>query len=158
MATNRDYLLKEYEILQNLVEDIDRRKLNLKHWSTTVAITAAGLGLTEKAPPGIYVLMCISSFAFLVLETMYEMAMQRHYKRIMAIEAIPDEQRDQARTLRISENYLEQFYKESKFRAVSRAMVGAHVHLPHSLMFVVGIGLYIYKADALKHLLSGIVR
>jgi hypothetical protein len=153
MSEDNEFLLEEYKILHSIVEDIDRRRLLIKSWSITVALAVCGVGLTTSASPRVFLLVSVASVCFLLLEIMYNIAMQAHYRRIDEIEAIAPSARRDAKAPAISRSWTKHFAEMWRLSNVLRMMfLRAHVHLPHSVLFAIGLVLWSYES----HILTGL--
>jgi hypothetical protein len=146
MPEDNEFLLEEYKILHTIVEDIDKRRLLIKQWSITVCLAVLGFGLTRGTSPKVFLLASVGSMGFLLLEIMYNITMQAHYQRIDEIEAIAPSSRSEARAPLISASWKKNFRQMWRLGNVLRMMfLRAHVHLPHSVFFALGLGFWLYS-------------
>jgi len=139
-------LAQEYFRLQEAVEAFDSRALTIKAWSVT--FSAAGLGLAyQQETPVLLLIAAGSALAFWLVEAMWKVSQQSYYQRIRAIEA--HFRGDKATVpLQIAASWHRSFIARGRYRDALRLMAWPHVAMPHVLVAIAGVALWLLARPA----------
>ena len=145
-AKSDPLLAQEYFRLQEAVEAFDSRALTIKAWSVT--FSAAGLGLAyEQKTPVLLLIAAGSALAFWLVEAMWKVSQQSYYQRIRAIEA--HFRGDKATVpLQIAASWHRSFIARGRYRDALRLMAWPHVAMPHVLVAIAGVALWLLARPA----------
>lgn len=135
-----EFLRQEYFHLQESIESFDEKALTIKAWSVTLSMAGIGAAFTAQMP----LLLLLSSGAsllFWIIEGSWKTFQQANYYRVRKIEDFmqgeipPGEFRLPDITGAWSVGW----------RAVSlwRVMAWPHVFLPHAIVVIAGIALWV---------------
>lgn len=136
-------LLKdEYVMLQHFYEDIDEKGLNIKNWSTTVALASIGTGLFYDK--NVLLISFFAAFMFWVLEAYWRGLSYFFVVRIKDIEKAFAEGREETEIpLQVYSTWTEA-YKTAKNQTF-RYMFKFSSTLPHTAIMAVSLILYVIK-------------
>ncbi|MCU0470547.1 MAG: hypothetical protein MUF58_18305 [Arcicella sp.] len=137
----RDLLKAEYLHLQSTIENFDNKALTIKAWSVTFGFTAFGVAFSSKAP-SIFLIASLGSFIFWILEASWKTFQYAHYRRSREIESYFSGQRGKLMPLQIGSSWSDS-YNEGGFNRLFFIMKWHHVILPHIIVTIIGIILYL---------------
>ena len=137
---DKEFLRQEYFHLQNTVESFDEKSLTIKTWSVTLSMAGIGAAFTAKVEL-LLLLSAGASLLFWLIDTSWKTFQQANYHRIRKIEDymrgnIPDEKFNSPN---ITTAWSVGWRKTNFFKI----MFWHHVFLPHALVVIVGICLWI---------------
>ena len=137
---DNELLRQEYFLLQSIVESFDQKSLTIKAWSVTLSMTGIGAGFTAKVEL-LFLLSALSSFLSWLIDASWKIFQQANYYRLKTIE-----------------DYFNGKIAQEDFRvpditgawsvgrrkvSLSKVMFWSHVLLPHAIVTVVGIVLWL---------------
>jgi len=138
-----ELLTQEYLSLQKTVEEFDARALTIKAWSVT--FSAAGLGLAYERHSRILLLIAAASaLVFWLIEAMWKVNQQPFYRRIREIEShfrgtqttVP---------MQTATAWFAAFRARGRYAFTLRILSWPHVALPHVLIALAGVALYLAR-------------
>lgn len=147
-----DWIKEEYFYLHGQIEEFDKKALQIKLWSVTIAL--AGIGTAYwKEVPALLLLAALSAMLFWFLETQWKLFQQAHVYRIRTIEICLRKRAHDLVPLQIN-TFWEKCY-QSKYKKLSALYQVARwrsVWIPHGLIIIAGILLFVFspppKSDA----------
>lgn len=143
-SSNLGLIKEEYFFLQSQIEEFDKKALQIKQWSVTIAL--AGIGTAYwKAVPELLLLSAFSALAFWLLEAQWKSFQQAHRGRVDLIERFMQVPGQEIVPLQISVSWAHQYnhvFKE-QWSEFSRIAFWRAVIVPHLLIAGAGIGLYV---------------
>ena len=138
-----EWIKEEYFYLHGQIEEFDKKALQIKQWSVTIAL--AGIGTAYwKEVPALLLLAALSAMLFWFLETQWKLFQQAHIYRIRLIEKCLRSQSRDLVPLQIN-TFWEKRYK-SKYKKLSALYEVARwrsVWIPHGLIIIAGILLFV---------------
>ena len=138
-----DWIKEEYFYLHGQIEEFDKKALQIKQWSVTIAL--AGIGTAYwKEVPALLLLAALSAVLFWFLETQWKLFQQAHVSRIKIIERSLRYQGYDLVPLQINK-FWERRYR-SKYKKLSAIVDVARwrsVWIPHGLIVVTGVVLFV---------------
>ena len=137
---DKEFLQQEYFHLQDTVESFDEKSLTIKAWSVTLSMAGIGAAFTTKVEL-LLLLSAGASLLFWLIETSWKTFQQANYYRLRKIEAymrgkIPSED---FRVPDITGAWSVGWRKTSFLKV----MFWPHVFMPHALVTIVGICLWL---------------
>lgn len=139
---DREFLREEYFHLQKTVEDFDQRTLMIKNWSVTVSIAAIGTAFTQKTAI-LLLLASGSALLFWCIEVLWKSFQQANYKRIEAIKNFMRGNTGDDFSSPEINRYWSWSWKERSFSSI---IWWPHVCLPHAIIFLLGIVLWVLNS------------
>lgn len=140
-SAEAELLKEEYFHLQKVVEDFDSKSLTIKSWSVTLSMAGVGAAYLQEKPV-ILLLAALSGFLFWVVEALWKTFQYAFYNRIYDIEKYYAGELDEIDTPRISHTWLKSWHAGGTRRTLN-IMIWPHVFIPHAIVFVGGIALYL---------------
>jgi hypothetical protein len=145
-----DWIKEEYFYLQSQLEEFDKKALQIKQWSVTIAL--AGIGTAYwKGVPALLLLSSISAALFWILETQWKLFQQAHVGRIKCIERYMRFPAQELAPLQVNSywnRHYNMFYK--KWREFVRIGFWRGVLVPHLVIAIVGVLLFFLVPPAIK--------
>ena len=137
---DKDFLQQEYFHLQDTVESFDEKSLTIKAWSVTLSMAGIGAAFTAK----IELLLLLSagaSFLFWLIDTSWKTFQQANYHRLKIIEKYMNGKisNEDFRCPDITGAWSVGWRKTSFIKV----MFWHHVLLPHALVVITGICLWV---------------
>lgn len=143
-----DQLQAEYLHLQKVVEDFDGKALTIKAWSAT--LTSAGIAAAySQGTPQLLLVTAGGACVFWIVELLWKMSQDAYYPRIEAIETCFREQRFDLAPMQISRWWPAP--PSAHVARFLRALILPRVFLPHLLVAISAISLYLIAAPLPKH-------
>lgn len=140
---NTEYLVQEYFQLQKIVEEYDSKALTIKAWSVTLSAAAIVAAYVEKVPMALIV-GATSALVFWVIEALWKTNQNAFYNRIYQIEAFFRSDSNKCSPLQIAGHWSKAWHKGNKELKSFRVMMWPHVFLPHLVVFLGGLLLYVF--------------
>lgn len=138
-----DLLKEEYFHIQNLVESFDSKALTIKAWSVTLSMTGIGISYMEDQPI-LLLLSGISALLFWFIETLWKTFQAAYYDRLELIEDyFAGTITKGVSSPRIHHAWSASWRPLKKPKNFMTIMKWSHVMLPHALVALAGIGLFI---------------
>lgn len=138
-----DELKEEYFHLQKVIEDFDSKSITIKAWSVTLSMSGIGAAFI-KDKCIILLLSGISALLFWIVEASWKHFQFSYYSRIREIEKFARGELSQISPLQINTSWKQSYHERGLFRFLS-IFLQAHVLLPHGIIFIVGITLYLLR-------------
>lgn len=146
MQTRReidDILVQEYLTLQKTVEDYDSKALTIKAWSVT--LSAAGIVTAYiESNSTVLLIASLSALVFWLLEALWKANQQAYYPRILAIETHFADPTKNVHPLGIGSSWSEAWRNKKGGIYSLRLMWWSHVMIPHIVIAVTGVALYVF--------------
>ena len=144
-----DFLKEEYFYLQKQCDEYDNRALIIKSWSLTASLAGIVTGYTENAP-SIFLISALCSILFWIIESLWKSFQSVIYKRLRKIEDYFYNKGDLT-SLRIPYVTGSWNYNYSKMTWNDRCKIAwrPNVFLPHLIIFIVGLLLYVIQSPHL---------
>ncbi len=139
-----DWIKEEYFYLHSQIEEFDKKALQIKQWSVTIAI--AGIGTAYwKGVAELLLLSSLSALLFWFLETQWKLFQQSHLGRIRVIERYLRFPVKEFAPLQIH-TYWNRCYKKTLrgFKCFFTVLAWRAVWIPHGAIAVAGVALYFY--------------
>ncbi|PDV98232.1 hypothetical protein [Candidatus Chloroploca asiatica] len=134
-------LKEEYFYLQKTVEDFDQRSIGIKNWSVTFSFAAITGAFVSKAPL-VFLVAAGAALGFWIIDALWKTFQQSYYGRIEAIEAHFVSADQSIRPLQITRFWVRS-WRQSGTKSIGRHFLWPAVALPHVLVIIVGITLYL---------------
>ena len=135
-------LVQEYLQLQKAVEDFDGRALTIKAWSVTFG--AAGLTVAyAQGRAAILLLASAGALVFWLVEAIWKVNQQAYYPRIVEIEA-HFRGKEPTIPLQITRSWSTAYHLRKRSWYALRILLWPHVALPHVLVALAGVLLYVF--------------
>ncbi|MCG8332290.1 MAG: hypothetical protein MI974_31680 [Chitinophagales bacterium] len=135
-------LLKaEYLHIQTIIEDFDKRALTIKAWSISFSLGALGAAFAVDASI-ILLVASLSSVVFWLIEIQWKTFQQAYYSRVVDIERYFRGEIDSLIPLQTNKSWLSS-WKENKLKKYLKILTWPHVAMPHILVAIFGLILYI---------------
>jgi hypothetical protein len=145
MPDDHTALLKEeYFHLQQAVEDFDQRALTIKAWSVTTSMAGIAASFLHDNAAILCLLSALASLAFWAIEVLWKDFQQSYYARVRAIERAFREHDASAVPLQIHESWSHEFHRHN-LRRLFRIVAWPHVMLPHVLVFLAGVVIWLLR-------------
>ncbi len=140
-------LRDEYFHLQKTIEDFDSKSIAIKTWSISGSLVIIGAGLSDKGSKELFIVGAIASLLFWYIEGNWKGFQQSFFYRIHQIEDyFVDSVKNPTVPLQISRNWSKSWNGEFR-KKIFQLMLWPGVMLPHILLFVGGICLYIFDCN-----------
>ncbi|OQW72964.1 hypothetical protein [Methylomonas sp. 11b] len=139
-----EFLRQEYFHLQSTVESFDEKALTIKAWSVTLSMVGIGAAFTAKLPL-LLLLSAGASLLFWIVEGSWKTFQQANYFRLRKIENYMQGKAT------IEEDFSVPYITHAwslGWREVrlSKVMSWPHVFLPHAIVVMTGITLWIINS------------
>lgn len=150
-AQMRDEAEKEYYYLENEIGRYDQMCHGIKNWSITISFALLATGFAQKVP-SLFLLASLAALLFWKTEARWKRIQRIHGIRIRHLEKYLNGESEDYTGPQIARNITEQFmlygsnYFSRTFRITLRefrVMTYANVQLPHNVIFLVGVILFI---------------
>lgn len=139
---DKDALLKdEYLHIQSMIESFDGRMLTIKAWSVSFSLAAFGGAFATNAPE-VLLIASLSAMMFWLIEGFWKTFQYAHYNRAIKIERYFAGEPDEIYPMQIGSSWQKQWKRGGK-RRLLRMMMWPHVYLPHGVVFLLGIAVYV---------------
>ena len=146
----KDELLKdEYLHIQSVIEEFDGRMLTIKAWSVSFSLAAFGGAFAAHAA-ALLLIASLSAFMFWLIEGLWKTFQYAHYYRSIKIEEYFSKQVEDIDPMQIGSSW-QVHWKRGGRKRLFRIMTWPHVYLPHGVIFVLGIVLYLAALAGLFH-------
>jgi hypothetical protein len=158
MATNEGvadnaFLKEEYFFLQKTYEDFDSKSITIKTWSVSGSLVLIGAGFSEKGSAELFCIGAIASLFFWVIEAYWKGFQYAFLRRIKTIEAyFTNTEKSILPPLQISTDWNLDWHTVGKRRVWKRIIWWPTVMLPHLVLFIGGITLYILTYIGIVHI------
>lgn len=140
-------LQAEYLHLQKTIEDFDSRALTIKAWSVTFSLVAiAGAFASHSSMP--FLISAVSAFIFWALEVQWKLFQISYYARSHQIEAHFRGESTIQHPFQISASWY-QSWLQKRGAEIPRVAKWLHVALPHAVVLVLGVFLYMLASTQL---------
>lgn len=134
-------LQAEYLHIQKTIEDFDSRALTIKAWSMTFSLAAIA-GAFASHSSAVFLIAAISAAVFWLLETQWKLFQMSYYPRAELIaEHFRGEQRVE-HPFQIGPAWYKR-WAELRGRGTPQVMRWPHIALPHAIVVILGIALFI---------------
>lgn len=137
----QDFLAQEYLTLQRFTEDFDSRALTIKAWSITFSAAGLGLAYTHTQPP-LLLIAAGGALVFWLIEILWKLSQRAYYPRIKAIETHFAEGGAIA-PFQITASWCDAYHGPQGWRAAWTFALRPQIALPHALVAVAGVALYV---------------
>jgi len=135
-------LLKdEYLHLQNVIEGFDGKAITIKAWSISFSLAALA-GAFASHSPLVLLLASLSTILFWLIEGYWKTFQYAYYDRTGKIEKYFEGDSNNIVPLQIGSSWYKR-WKAGGRKRITRIMLWPHVALPHAIVFIIGIVLYI---------------
>ncbi|HJR79533.1 MAG TPA: hypothetical protein VJ821_05625 [Anaerolineales bacterium] len=135
--TRTEFLKDEYLHIQNVIEDLDSRAITIKAWSITFSSIAI-IGAFTSHTPMVLLIAGLSSILFWLLETLWKTFQDGYYARAADIESFFAGTKEDLVPFQIARSW-----KYSGYRRMLGILIYPHVALPHAVVLVIGLTLYV---------------
>lgn len=149
-AEKRALLKDEYLHLQKVIEDFDGRAVTIKAWSVTFSLVAL-VGAFASHAPVAFLVGSFSACLFWMIEGYWKTFQYAHYARTGKIERFFAGEIKELIPMQIGASWYER-WKTGGMKRLLRIMFWPHVALPHILVFVLGLLLYVLNKISVIHL------
>ncbi len=136
-----ELLKEEYFHLQKVVEDFDSKSLTIKSWSVTLSMAGVGAAYLE-GKAAVLLMAALSGFLFWIVEALWKTFQYAFYDRIYEIEKYYSGELDEIRAPRVAHAWSKS-WRAGGTKRTFRIMSWPHVFLPHAIIFVGGVALYL---------------
>ncbi len=145
----RGLLKDEYLHLQQIIREFDNRAVTIKAWSITFSMTTV-VGAFVYHISVAFWLSCVSSLMFWLIETYWKTFQYAYYDRTGKIEDYFSGDLKTIVPMQIGKSWYKR-YQTGGAKRFMKIMFRPHVSLPHNIVFVSGIVLYIlYKISFIR--------
>jgi hypothetical protein len=134
---------EEYFHLQKIVEDFDARVLTIKAWSVTFSMAGIAAAYYQSKPV-VLLPASFSAFLFWVIEALWKTFQYANYQRLYEIEQFLSGETTTIVAPRIAHSWSTSWHAGGT-RRLLRIMTWPHVLLPHAVVYIGGIVLYIIE-------------
>lgn len=134
-------LQAEYLHLQKTIEDFDARALTIKAWSVSFGFVAIAGAFATHARVA-FLIAAGSALSFWILEILWKLFQTAHYDRGYAIEAHFRGETKIAHPFQLSSAWYVA-WRRDRLRRIPRIARWPHVALPHAIVCVLGVALYV---------------
>ncbi len=141
-SRNYDTALKEYFWIEDQIDRFDERSLKIKAWSVTVSVAAIGAAISYKQPL-LFLLASLSALVFWYLEAIWKYFQEALGARVAYLEAFLNGNEVSYTGPGINQAFQHHFtwsVEKTKFPRIFRLR---NVNLPHSIVVISGIALYV---------------
>lgn len=143
--TKISLLKDEYLMLQQFYEDFDKRIIEIKGWSATIAIAAIGGGFIESKY--LWLFAAAASLVFWLLESLWKGFQYLYADRIKELESIfnsDDQKLDSIKPLQIYTSWFESLNRHGL--RISSTFTLFIVYFPHLITLITGIMLFVLES------------
>ncbi|NOZ90740.1 MAG: hypothetical protein GXO60_05605 [Epsilonproteobacteria bacterium] len=104
--TDREFqvLLKEFELLNSIIKDLDTRIFQIKSWSISIFSAIIGLSILNNKPILLFIPL-ITSLLFWVIEGLYKMYQKIFIERLLEIENFFNKEKTNIKIAYISHSF-----------------------------------------------------
>ena len=139
---DRDELLKdEYLHIQSVIEEFDGRMLTIKAWSVSFSL-AAFAGAFAAHAAEVLLIASLSACMFWLIEGLWKTFQYAHYYRSIQIEEYFSGKTAAIEPMQIGSSW-QVHWKRGGRKRLYRIMRWPHVFLPHGVVFLLGVVLYV---------------
>ena len=138
-----EMLKDEYLHLQRVVEDFDSKSITIKAWSVTGSLAVIGIGLDKGTKPELFLVASLASVAFLIIECFWKSFQLAFYGRVEEIERWFRSPVEDIFPFQISSTWDKNW--QGGLVSVLKIMIWPHVFLPHAIVAVVGLYLFLTR-------------
>jgi hypothetical protein len=135
---NAEFLKDEYIELQSLINSFDNKVLTIKAWSVTISISGIGTAFVSHSPI-LLLFASLSAMVFWLLESYWKSFQHPFYDRVEMIEAYFSGELSTITPLQISRSWEAKYDK----KIIIKVMFWSNVLIPHIIVFLTGIVLFI---------------
>jgi hypothetical protein len=148
MADPRNAALQaEYLHLQKTIEDFDGRALTIKAWSVTFGLVAvAGAFASHASVP--FLIAVAGAAIFWILEAQWKLFQTSYYARVEAIESHFRGETTVEHPFQIAHSWY-RAWSTQRFREFPRVASWPHVALPHVIVILLGLLLFVLASAQL---------
>jgi hypothetical protein len=148
--TEKRLLLKdEYLHIQTVIEGFDGRAVTIKSWSVTFSLVALVGAFVSHAPAALLV-GSFSACMFWLIEGLWKAVQYAHYDRAGKIERYFAGEIKTLVPLQVGASWYKS-WKAGGIRRLRRIMFRPNVALPHILIFLAGLLLYVlYRVKVIQ--------
>jgi hypothetical protein len=139
---NYDTALKEYFWIEDQIDRFDERTLKIKAWSVTLGAATIGAAAASKQP-SLFLLASLAALVFWYVEAMWKYFQEALTPRVKFIEDYLNGVHDTYTGPGICKAFSDHFKWPVEKKVFPRLFRLRNVNLPHSLVVVLGIALYI---------------
>lgn len=160
MATNEGvadntFLKEEYFFLQKTYEDFDSKSITIKTWSISGSLVLIGAGFSEKGSAELFCIGATASLFFWIIEAYWKGFQYAFLERIIKIEVyFTTIEKSFLPPLQISTDWKHNWRTVGRRRVWMKIIWWPTVMLPHLVLFIGGITLYILTYIGVLHLPS----
>lgn len=137
----RTHLKDEYLHIQKMIVDLDGRALTIKAWSVSFSLASAGGAFAVHAPV-VLLLSAVSAVIFWVIEARWKHFQYGFYGRSEVIERFFQGKAPETVPMQIDHHW-NNIVRISAKPGLIRTMLKAHVALPHIVISLLTVLLYI---------------
>jgi hypothetical protein len=134
-------LQAEYLHLQKTIEEFDGKAMTIKAWSVTFSLTVM-VGAFASHSPAVLLIAAISSLLFWSLETMWKAFQLGFYQRAEELEAHFRDEHSLVSPNQIGASWMRR-WNGMPWSEVGSMAFWPHIALPHAVVVVVGIGVFL---------------
>ncbi len=142
LSEHRAFLRDEYLLLQNTYEDFDKRAVTIKGWSATIAAVGLGAGF-QYGQREFWMISVGTALVFWVLEAIWKAFQYGHSRRIQEIESYFRSENAHIVPFQAYQTWFDEYFSRSVLGQVWENLWLVPVYLPHVLIVVAGIALFI---------------
>ena len=143
-------LTEEYIMLQKLIDSFDLKSLTIKAWSITISMSGIGAAFISHSSI-LFILSSLSALIFWILEFGWKKFQYYHFARIYEIENWMNKSNKKEFHLFQMTNSFKQQINSLGLKKSFNLFTLYHVMVPHILIFIIGILLYVlFLYDLIK--------
>ena len=137
----KSLLKDEYLHVSGVIESFDARVVTIKAWSISFSLAAMAAAFASHAK----VILLVSAFSallFWLIEGMWKTFQNAFYPRINEIEKYFRGESDEIKLMQANASWIKH-WRNGGMRKLLQIMFWPHVFLPHIVVFLCGVVLYI---------------